>query len=325
MTNTPTLNAPHSEKGLTHQGLIYGSDEEFLGATVPFCLDGLDRGDAVLAVTTDANIGLLRQALDGAADQVEYIDADDWYKTPGRTLGAYYRYVDRRTADGRHRRVRVIGEPVWHGRDPLEQTEWTRYEAAINVAFADCPAWIVCPYDTRVLPREVVDGARRTHPQLWTGAGPTPDRSSHYAAPDTVGGPWERGLSPVTADGEEAVLCFGADLAPVRAFVARKAASLGMPDEGLRRMLFAVNELATNAVQHGGGNGRLLLRRAGRRIVCDVTNPTRAAIDWYAGYLPPEHDRPRGHGLWAVRQMCDLTEVDTGPDTTTVRLHWTLT
>ncbi|MEU6271930.1 anti-sigma factor RsbA family regulatory protein [Streptomyces populi] len=324
MTGAAALHPPHSDSGLhlTHQALIYRSDEEFLAATVPFCRDGLDQEDAVLAVTTHTNIDLLRQALGDAARQVEFIDADEWYKAPGRTLGAYYRYVDQHTADGRHRRVRVIGEPVWHGRDPLEQTEWTRYEAAINVAFVDCPAWIVCPYDTRALPEDVVDDARRTHPELVTG--PEAHTSVQYDPPDTAGSPWERRLSPVTADGEEAVLHFGPDLSVVRAFIADRAASLGMSGSSEQRLVFAVNEVATNAVQHGGGSGQVTLRRSGHRIVCDITDPNRGTVDWYFGYLPPGPEQPRGHGLWVVRQLCDLVEIDPGPESTTVRLHLSL-
>jgi hypothetical protein len=40
---------------------------------VPFCLDGLACDDAVLAVTTPANIDLLRQQLGDALGNVEFI------------------------------------------------------------------------------------------------------------------------------------------------------------------------------------------------------------------------------------------------------------
>ncbi|OKK16316.1 hypothetical protein AMK16_24915 [Streptomyces sp. CB00455] len=306
--------------------MVYGSDQEFLAATVPFCLDGLEEDDAVLAVTTKANIDLLRQQLGSSARDVEFIVADEWYRAPGRTLAAYYRYVDERTGAGPHQRVRVIGEPVWHGRDVLETDEWTRYESAINVAFADCPAWIVCPYDTRVLPASVVADARRTHPQLVSGAAAR--ASGHYAAP--LDGAWGRTLSPVPSDGR-AVLRFDADLSAVRPFVARAATSLGMSSAGADRLVFAVNEVATNAVQHGGGAGEVALWRSGHRVVCDVRDSggRGGSVDghWMLGYMPPESGRARGHGLWTVRQLCDVVEVEpgiAGTTGTTVRLHLNL-
>ncbi|MDQ1033687.1 anti-sigma regulatory factor (Ser/Thr protein kinase) [Streptomyces sp. V3I8] len=322
MTADTTTPRPHagSAPRLTHQALVYDSEETFLSSTVPFCLDGLDADDAVLAVTTGANIGLLRQALDDAAREIEFVDADDWYHAPGHTLGAYHRYVDRRTAGGRHRRVRVIGEPVWRGRDALETLEWTRYESAINVAFADCPAWIVCPYDTRSLPEDVVAGARRTHPELVADA--RARISEHYAAPAGRHGPWRRPLEPVLADGEHAVTDFGTDLSVLRGFVARTADTLGVHGDRAQRLVFAVNEVATNALQHGGGHGQVTLRRSGHRVVCDITDPGDVlGPDWYLGYLPPGAGQRSGHGLWAVRQLCDLMEVDATPGRTTVRLH----
>ncbi|MFD3679985.1 anti-sigma factor RsbA family regulatory protein [Streptomyces sp. NPDC058613] len=321
----PVSPVPRPDGGslLIHQALVYGTDDAFLASTVPFCLAGLHADDAVLAVTTEANIDLLRQELGDAAGQVEFVPSDRWYRSPGRTLSAYHRYVERHTAKGGHRRVRVVGEPVWHGRDAVETAEWTRYEAAINLAFAPCPAWIVCPYDTRSLPAPVVRDALRTHPQLVTGPGPRP--SDRYVAPTTPGGAWKRPVAPFPAPGRAAAeQRFGADLGRARAFVAEAAVSLGMSPSGARRLVLAVNEVATNAVQHGAGHGLLTLGRSGHRIVCDVTDPGRTGADWYAGYLPPDPARRRGHGLWAVRQLCDLVEIDTHEHGTTVRLHMDL-
>ncbi|MFD3809263.1 anti-sigma factor RsbA family regulatory protein [Streptomyces sp. NPDC058611] len=320
MITGTTVPRPGDGPLLTHQALVYGSDEEFLATTVPFCLDGLRADDAVLAVTTDTNTDLLRQALGDAAPHVEFIAADLWYRTPGRTLSAYHRYVERHTADGGHRRVRVIGEPVWHGRDALETAEWTRYESALNVAFAPCPAWIVCPYDTRSLPGAVVRGALRTHPQVV--AGPGAGAGDRYVPPTAPDGAWDREVTALPAHGRDAgMLRFGADLDGTRAFVARTATALGLSADGIQRLVLAVNEVATNAVQHGAGHGRVTLGRSGHRIVCDVTDPGPSGTDWYAGYLPPDPSGRRGHGLWAVRQLCDLVEIDARRGGTTVRLH----
>ncbi|MFD3546759.1 anti-sigma factor RsbA family regulatory protein [Streptomyces sp. NPDC058655] len=325
MTDLRTAPAAHDGPRLTHQGLVYGSDREFLDATVPFCLDGLHRDDAVLAVTTGGNIDLLRQALGDAAPHVAFVTADDWYQFPGRTLSAYYRYVDRHTAGRPRRQVRVIGEPVWHGRDELETREWTRYESAINIAFASCPAWIVCPYDTRRLPEAVVADARRTHPQLV--AGPGARASGHYLPPTSPDGAWSGGAREEVPAAEPvpgravASMRFGADLGEARSFVSATAVSLGMSPSGAQRLVLAVNEVATNVVQHGGGSGEVVLERTGHRIVCDVTGPGRTGADWYEGYLPPDPAHGRGHGLWVVRQLCELVEIDARHGGTSVRLH----
>ncbi|PZG18271.1 hypothetical protein C1I98_38415, partial [Spongiactinospora gelatinilytica] len=143
---------------LIHQALIYDDDTEFLAATTGFCRDGLATGEKVLAVTTPANITLLTDALGPAAARVDFAPAEEWYRSPGRTLTAYGHYVDTHAATG----VRIIGEPVWHGRDHAEQAEWTRYESVINAALADRPARIMCPYDQRTLPAHILTDAHRT-------------------------------------------------------------------------------------------------------------------------------------------------------------------
>lgn len=317
-----------SAPSLTHQGLIYGSDEQFLDAMVPFCVQGLQAGDAVLAVTTAANTDLLRQSLGADARRVEFVDAGHWYRAPGRTLGEYHRYVDRHTAGGGHRQVRVIGEPVWHGRDQDETAEWTRYEAIINRAFATCPAWIVCPYDTRALPSGVVEDARRTHPELLSGT--RAQASAQYADPVRAARAWSpEGERPAPPAGrEQTAMRFQADLTPLRAFVADAAAALGLGPAEVQRLVFAVNEVATNTVRHGGGSGRVRLWRGDRRLVCELTDHgpgLTGDVDWHQGYLPPASTGTDGHGLWTVRQLCDLMEIRTRPDGLTVRLHLTLT
>jgi anti-sigma regulatory factor (Ser/Thr protein kinase) len=302
-----------STRGFVHQGLVYGGDEQFLAAVVPFCRDGLERDDAVLAVTTTTNAGLLRDALGADAEHVQFVDAAVWYDAPGRTLAAYHRYVDER-AD-RDGRVRVIGEPVWHGRDDLAVAEWTRYESVINLAFADSPAWIVCPYDTRVVPERIVADARRTHPDLVTG--PLAEPSPEYLAPARFSA-----AGPAVVGGG-AVLHFEADLAAVRRFVADTAAALGLSPTRTEQAVVAVNELATNVVEHGGGGGRVALRRTGGRIVADVADDgPNPLTDWFAGYLPPSPGQRRGAGLWIVRQLCDLVEIRSGGTGTTISLHF---
>ncbi|MET1076094.1 MAG: sensor histidine kinase [Umezawaea sp.] len=298
------------DRGLDHRGLVYGTDEQFLAGTVLFCQEGLDRDDAVLAVTTAANIGHLRDSLGVDAHRVEFVDSTAWYDTPGRTLAGYRRYVDEHS--DRHPRTRIVGEPVWGGRDVLETAEWTRYESILNLAFANSAASIVCPYDTRVVPVEVVDDARRTHPDLVTGPSPA------YVAPDLFDGVDHRW--PITDDGAE--LAFADDLTAVRRFVASTATALGMSSARVDALVIAVNEVATNAVEHGGGAGRVALRRTGHRIVCDVTDTGSASgLDWFTGYLHPDPAHPHGHGLWVARQLCDYLQIRVVATGSTIRLH----
>jgi hypothetical protein len=49
------------------------------------------------------------------------------------------------------RRVRLIGEPIWAGRSPVEYPACAQHEALINAAFTGRPATILCPYNTELL------------------------------------------------------------------------------------------------------------------------------------------------------------------------------
>src|SRR5436305_3093881 len=55
---------------LTHCMLLYQSDSEFLDPAAPFLIEGVERGEAVLAVTTKRNIARLRKRLGAAADEI---------------------------------------------------------------------------------------------------------------------------------------------------------------------------------------------------------------------------------------------------------------
>ncbi|NUP83010.1 MAG: sensor histidine kinase [Nonomuraea sp.] len=296
---------------LVHQALVYATDAEFLSATVPFCHDGLAARERVLAVTTAAKIDLLAHALGGAADQVEFIESGDWYDTPGRTLAAYARYLDAYAC------VRVIGEPVWHGRTPPEESEWTRYEAALNAVFAARPVWIVCPYDERAVPERVVAGARRTHPHLLPGGGTSAD----YVEPGAFACDSDRLPLPPPPP-EAAELRFDGDLHLMRRRLRAAAERLGLSRDGTDRLLLTVNEVVANAVEHGGGHGSVTIWADGTTVVCDVTDPGKLETA-LPGYLPPEPTAERGHGLWVVRQLCELLEVRSDASGTRFRLHLT--
>jgi anti-sigma regulatory factor (Ser/Thr protein kinase) len=300
------------QPSLVHQALLYDSAQQFLATALPFIRDGLTHGHPVLAVTTDANSALLHERLGSAADRVEFVRPTAWYDAPGRTLAACHRYMHERL-DG-HACVRVIGEPVWTGRDELETLEWKRFEAMVNVAFARAAAWMICTYDSRVLPAELVADARRTHPEL-AGAG---ESNTSYLDPVRFSQEYDHELPP-PPDKHEA-LTFDSDPAPVRQFVAAHATMLGLAPQRVDDLVLAANEVVTNAIRHGAGHGRARMWRNGRRVLCEVSDPGYARQD-LLGVVPPDPAADHGHGLWIARQLCDLIEIRSLRPGTTVRMH----
>jgi len=84
--------------------------------------------------------------------------------------------------------------------------------------------------------------------------------------------------------------------------------------------VMAVNEAATNSLQHGGGSGTLRTWSEVDRVVCEVADRGRFAAP-LAGRVRPGSDTAPGRGLWLANQLCDLVQVRTSRHGTTVRLH----
>jgi len=154
---------------LEHRVLTYASDEEYLAAAIPFLDEGVERSDCVLAVTTKMQAELLRDRLEDRADQVEFADSADWYRSPNVALTGYRAFMTEKRKAGASW-IRIIGEIRVKGRSDSEIAAWSRYETIINLAFAASPATIVCTYDARAWPEQAITEARLTHPEAARGA-----------------------------------------------------------------------------------------------------------------------------------------------------------
>lgn len=298
---------------LVHDALLYDSDEDFLAVTAPFCLDGVEQGDEVCVVTNRRNRRLLGDSLDGAAGAVRFIEAEDWYRAPARTIAGYARVIEEALAAG-SRRLRVVGE-VEFGETPVEHAEWTRYESVLNVAFRAAPAWIVCPYDLRRLPPAVVDGACRTHPHaIRRGERRGTDayvEPAAFVAQLPVG-------RPSTLFDE---LPVRDDLRPVRRLVGRVAEAVGWSDDRAADVCLVVNEIATNAIRHGEPPVLVRTWCDDAAVVFDVTDAGPGPSDPLLGFVPPDRRQPGGRGLWLARQLADRVEIETTASGTTVRIE----
>jgi transcriptional regulator with XRE-family HTH domain len=164
-----------------HRVLAYGSDEEYLGTTVPFLVDGIERSHCLLAVTTGAQGALLRAALGDRAGHVEFTDWADWYPSPKEALSRYRAFVTEKFEAGAVW-IRIVGEAGWSGWSAAELAAWNRFEALVNLALASAPVTIICTYDVRVFPADIIANACCTHPEVAHGSGTT--ASPTYREPE---------------------------------------------------------------------------------------------------------------------------------------------
>jgi anti-sigma regulatory factor (Ser/Thr protein kinase) len=101
----------------------------------------------------------------------------------------------------------------------------------------------------------------------------------------------------------------------LREAVFAHATDAGMPESRATDVVLVAHELATNAIRHGGGTGRLRIRIAAGALLCQVTDPGVAPDAATASAAPQPEPWPyqRGHGLWLVREATDQFTVTTGP------------
>jgi anti-sigma regulatory factor (Ser/Thr protein kinase) len=139
--------------------------------------------------------------------------------------------------------------------------------------------------------------------------GPSPAGGEVAAAPAGTG-------RPLILD----QLFAGDSLYALRAAVAAHATAAGVPAGQVPDLVIAVHELATNAIRHGAGHGRLRIWADGGALHCEVTDDGPAAPAIPAERWPAEH----GHGLWLIRQVADETSLQSGPGGTVARVSFSL-
>jgi len=121
--------------------------------------------------------------------------------------------------------------------------------------------------------------------------------------------------------GQPALLEFGAGpLSKLRGFVSRHAIAAGLDPARTVDLVLVVNEVASNSVLHGGGNGTLRIWQDDGQLVCEVSD-SGYFYERLAGSKRPPPDQEGGRGLWLANQLCDLVQVRSLPHGTVVRLH----
>ncbi|BCL17314.1 sensor histidine kinase [Micromonospora sagamiensis] len=287
---------------LTHDAMFYDTDDEFVTRLLPFIHEGLAQGQAVTAAVTTANITLLRDALGHDATAVSFIDRDGWYQRPASTVAGWRRLLTEASGRG-HRRVRMIGEVAFGAQE--RHTTWTRYEAALNELFADAPAWIVCPYDSRTLPATVLTDARRTHPAVFD---PVRRDSDTYLPPRRFLTAVPEPMPSVT--GPPALTMVLHDtMAPARHAVRQLLEASAHPAR-LDDLMIVLSEIVANGLRHGRGHRELRLWWHAPTVTCEVSDAGPGPADPLLGYLPPPSGvGVGGRGLWIAQQLCDALAI----------------
>jgi anti-sigma regulatory factor (Ser/Thr protein kinase) len=131
-------------------------------------------------------------------------------------------------------------------------------------------------------------------------------------------------VPPLPAPPDNAVsYAYKTDLYMVRTMVLKHAREAGLPEVRVGDLVLAVSEVAANTLRHTRSSGMLTIWSGAGEIVCEIRDQG-TITDPLAGRRIPAPGTHGGQGLWLVHQVCDLIELRSGDDGTTVRMHMTL-
>jgi anti-sigma regulatory factor (Ser/Thr protein kinase) len=311
--STPAEAPSARPAGPWHEALAYSSPGELAMLLAGRVGPAVAAGDLVTAVLENEAEQQLRAELGGAAAGVEFLDPSRVHTVPGFTTAVRWARHAGRVPDSR--RAMIVGQQLLD-LPGCDHEYWLRLCLGLEVSGAQLPLTVLCPF------RDEAAGwarIRPTHPLLGsaTGSVPNPDRRSPHEVVCEHPPPPRPELGPPAAE-----LRFRAvDLGQLRHLTAEFADRGGLEPERAADVVLAVNELASNSIEHGPGSGRLRLWVGGRRgLLAEVADGGRLA-ELFPGMVRPDPAGPRGRGLWLASELCDVMEVWTD-DGTVVRLNW---
>jgi anti-sigma regulatory factor (Ser/Thr protein kinase) len=301
---------------LHHTAGFYPSSQDLVSRIVPIVRAGLDRGAPVALAVAPGTRDALREAV-GDLDTVTLLDHPD---TPtgrsGQTM-AVRRAAQVRELAGGGARVTLVAEHLDRF-DGADGRFWSEMEATANLALTGTALDLLCFYPELPLHRSVLDGALRNHPALLHDAAelPNPDfRAPHEVLAEIPVPP------PVLLGPPDLRLDLHATpLNVVRATLESALSGAGYARARAEDVVFAVNEITTNALHHGAAPAELQVWTTPRAFVFEVHDSGRLG-DPLPGVRPPSSTQRSGWGVWIARQTCEALHVWHDAAGTHVRLH----
>src|SRR5262249_12812311 len=101
-----------------------------------------------------------------------------------------------------------------------------------------------------------------------------------------------------------------AELVGLRQAVAAHADAAGLDAGRTEDLVLIAHELATNAVRHGGGRGRLRMWKEGNVLLCRVTDDGPGLPPPARPVTGPVPDWAGGRGMWLVSKFADRIEIN---------------
>jgi len=313
--STAHLGAQQATGAFRHEAFLYSGLDEFAAVALSFIMGGLADDVPVLVLLDAGKIELLRPHLP-EDPRLYFADMGVVGRNPARMIPLWYDFVA--SFSGRQRTLRGFGEPFGQPRAAPEHDECELHESLLNLAFAAFPAfWLLCPYDVSSLKQKVVEQARRNHPYILEGGAHR--ASAQYCDITSSPNPFGNPLPDPPNDAFRMEFGIG-QLRVLRTLAAHYLGLTGIDRERMDDLVLAINEVATNSVQHAGGHGTLRIWQEGTTVLCEVRDDGYIT-DPLVGRRTPGFGDEASRGFWVVNQLCDLVQVRSSPAGTVVRMH----
>jgi len=302
---------PRRPMGPHHEAIAYCSPGQLVARIASQVGAAVVAGDVVTAVLADDAGEELRAALGSEAGSVDFQDPREVHRVPGFTTAVRWARTSKRIV-APDRRGLIVGQQLTD-LPGCDDTYWRRLCIGLDVALAGLPLTVLCPYLDEA-PHQ--DRARQTH-RLLDAAGQEPNAA--YRSPEEAVLDYPQPPPPDLGTPVSELHFRAPDLGGLRHLVAGIAAAGGLGPDRVADAVLAVNELASNSVEHGPGSGRLRLW-TGDGLVAEVADAGRMSQPFPGMVLPPPAGA-RGRGLWLASELSDVLQVWTG-DGTVIRLSW---
>lgn len=304
--------------GFAHVAVVYGSDAQLHDLLAPYLAETLRRREHILVVISNAAERVLRDALGEAADRVEWGGPGLSYNRLGRMFGTVGDYLAQRHSDGVP--TRVIVEP---GSDisPDRLSQYLRYVSMATEVYGPYGFPVLFLWDERRYPPEVLAHVRAIHPQLLGRSGVIINTEYRVPIDYLTANATAAPAAPVDPDLD--VHLDSADgLAELRRRLRSWGAATALSDGDTDDIVIAVDEIATNALEHGQPPARVRGWSTPDAVFVRVDDRGRAGIPATTGYVRPPIDARRGRGIWMARQLADILTTHDGPAGTTVAMRF---
>ena len=301
-----------AQQSYRHEALLWRSAEDYTASLSAFVTEGLESGEPVLVAVVPQHREWLADALGDRARAVGFVDMTELGANPARILPAWQEFIDANSG----RPVRGVGEPIWPGRRPVELLECQLHEALLNVAVDPLvPLWLLCPYDTEGLGAQVVEEAHRSHPVIITVDGY--QGSTRYGGRDHVDSLFAAELPPLGPRPITTTVAAG-NVERLESYLRLECYVAGLSAARAEQLAAAAQKLALGSLHRGAEQVVVRVWSQPDAVSCDVSDTT-VLSDVLHGRRTPladEHD-----GVWLANRLCDLVQLRTDPEGTTVRVH----